>query len=190
LRRRDRHRDGRRARRAGFTLLEVLVALGLATLVVVSARALLDGLGDAAARIALAARAGDADANAERLLRALASRIEVGTLEAGSFGGTDRAAEFTSWCETPSGWQERCRVNLRVEARDGRPALVTRLSTGEVITIRGASSESVGASLRYLTDPAAGGVWIREWGTGLAAPVAIGVLLGPDTLIVRVGERG
>ena len=56
--------------------------------------------------------------------------------------------------------------------------------------------------LRYLNSAASGGQWFRQWGRGITAPLAIGVILerdaagaitgdrSVDTLIVRIGERG
>jgi prepilin-type N-terminal cleavage/methylation domain-containing protein len=173
--------------RRGFTLVEVLVALVLAALVILGARGLLAGLSDSAARISRVARAADADANAERTLRALVGRLEIGTPDAGLFTGDVRSAAFTSWCDTRFGWQERCRVTLTADSAGEMRSLVARLSTGERLVLRRAVRE---LSFRYLADAATGGAWTQRWGAGLTAPVAIGVVVDGDTLIVRVGERG
>jgi hypothetical protein len=44
--------------------------------------------------------------------------------------------------------------------------------------------------LRYLKDASTRGTWFRSWGTGISAPIAIGVIVDRDTLILRIGERG
>ncbi len=168
-------------------MVEVLVALSIGAMVILGARAILENLGVSALQVVRTARAADVDANGERLLRALAGRLEIGTAWAGPFSGDERMAQFTSWCETPSGWLDQCRVTLAIEVAVGQPAVVARLSTNEVITLRTARSMP---ALRYLVTAADGGTWIRRWGSGLTAPQAIGVLLDGDTLIVRIGDRG
>jgi prepilin-type N-terminal cleavage/methylation domain-containing protein len=175
------------APRAGFTLIEVLIAMAIGATVVLGARVLMERLGDGALRIGEAARAADADANGERLLRALVGSVEVGPEAALAFGGDEREARLTSWCETPAGWQERCRVTLVVGTLDGTPALLAALSTGDTLVVRRAARF---AALRYLESAAGGGRWFRYWDDGLLAPRAIGVLLDGDTLIVRIGDRG
>lgn len=177
----------RSAVRSGFTLVEVLVALAIAGTVVVTARMLLEQLADDAERLVAHAAANDADANAERMLRELALRLEVGTDDSRRFAGEERAARFTSWCEVPRGWQERCTVTLAIDAQGAEPILAASLSTGELLVLRRGFST---ATLRYLGDAARGGTWFRSWGESITAPLAIGVVLDADTLILRIGERG
>jgi prepilin-type N-terminal cleavage/methylation domain-containing protein len=173
-------------RRRGFTLVEVVVAFAIGTVVVLGARALLEALGAQTARVAAAARDADADANGERLLRALVGRLEIGA-PSDTFGGDERSARFSSWCQAPRGWQERCRVTLGVEQAADGVAVVTRLSTGETVVLkRGRRTEG----LRYLVDAASGGRWFVRWGEGVTVPQAIGILVDGDTTIVRIGERG
>jgi prepilin-type N-terminal cleavage/methylation domain-containing protein len=176
----------RRSRRA-FTLIEVMVALLVGAVVVLGARLALAQLADDADRIVRGAALVDGDANAERLLRSLFRRLEVGTETAGPFGGDERAMQFTTWCDVPAGWQERCQATVAVDTVNDAPALVVRLSTGESITLRSGFRR---ASLRYLNDPSSGGSWFRGWGTGLTAPRAAGIIVDGDTLIVRIGDRG
>lgn len=159
----------------------------LGAIVLLGARLLLENLGAGVGRITAASREADSDANGERLLRALVGQVEVGTQLAGSFGGDARAAHFTSWCATPGGWRERCRVALEVEMRGGDAALVAHLPWGEPVALRRAEGA---IALRYLIDAREGGTWFVSWGDGLTAPRAIGVIAGSDTLIVRIGERG
>jgi prepilin-type N-terminal cleavage/methylation domain-containing protein len=175
--------------RHGFTLVELLVALAIGVFVVVGARALLDGLAAQATRVAAATRETDADANGERLLRALVGHLEI-PAEVGStstFGGDERSVHFSSWCEMPRGWQERCRVRLDVEHTPDGIAVVAGLSTGETLALKhGQHTEG----FRYLVNAGLGGSWVYRWGDGLSAPLAIGILIDGDTMIVRIGERG
>lgn len=173
--------------RAGFTLVELMVALVISAVVVLGARMLLEQLGDSAHRTVTAATRADRAANGERLLRDLAARLEIGTADTMRFSGEPGTATFSSWCDVPSGWQERCTVTLVASSDGGRASLAARLDRGEPITllVRDAPIE-----LRYLDDPRAGGRWFTNWGAGITAPLAIAVISGADTLIVRIGDRG
>jgi prepilin-type N-terminal cleavage/methylation domain-containing protein len=175
------------ARRRGFTLIEVLVALAIAGSIVVTARMLLEELADDADRLVARATDADARANAERALRELVLRLEVGTDHARRFAGDERVARFTSWCDVPRGWQERCMVTLAVDREGAEAVLAASLSTGELLVIRRGLAN---ARLRYLGDAARGGTWFRSWGESITAPLAIAVVFDADTLILRIGERG
>jgi hypothetical protein len=52
---------------------------------------------------------------------------------------------------------------------------------------------SAGA-FRYLESAAAGGQWFQRWGTGITAPLGIGVVVeqehAVDTMLIRIGPRG
>jgi prepilin-type N-terminal cleavage/methylation domain-containing protein len=207
----------KRGASSGFTLIEIMVAIAIGGLVLLGARSLLEALADEEGHVAREAAIHDARANGERLLRDLVGQMEVGTKEGGSFAGDPGEATFTSWCDVPAGWQERCRVTIAVEnaiesdsesarasirASDGEsdrtgPALVARLPGGRRVVLR---TGFRAGELRYLNSAASGGQWFRQWGQGITAPLAIGVLLERessdvegfvvDTLIVRIGERG
>lgn len=175
------------ARAAGFTLVEVLVALVIAGTVIVTARMLLEQLAADAKRLVAHVATNDSKANTDRTLRQLVSRLEVGTDDSRRFAGNERAVRFTSWCDVPRGWQERCTVTLAIDTQGSEPLLVASLSTGELLEIRRGFST---ATLRYLGDAAWGGTWFSSWGESITAPLAIGVLIDADTLILRIGERG
>jgi hypothetical protein len=148
---------------------------------------LLGELADGERRITESAAAVEADANGERLLRTLLGRLDMGASEQLRFGGTPDVAHFTSWCDVPSGWLERCDVELAIETKGDSGTLVARFADGSVIPlVRGFRR----GALRYLNTPANGGEWFESWGAGATAPLALGVILDRDTLIVRIGERG
>ena len=174
-------------KRRGFTLVEVMVALLVSGVIVLGARMILEQLGDEATRIVGYAARTDRNANAERQLRALARRLEIATTASTEFGGDEQSAHFSSWCDVPGGWQERCAVTLEVDVEGDKHMLVARLSTGEKLIIR---DELERCELRYLKDASTGGTWFRSWGTGISAPIGIGVIVDRDTLILRIGERG
>jgi prepilin-type N-terminal cleavage/methylation domain-containing protein len=179
----------RRSRHRGFTLIELVVAITLSGVVLLGARALWESLAVSVDRLRTQATTDARDENGERLLRSLVGRLEVGTDQSREFAGDEQHVQFTTWCDVPAGWQERCDAVIGIEPdSDGRSGrLVARLSTGEVITLeRG----FVSGALRYLDDPVGGGIWFRIWGHGITAPLAIGVITDGDTAIVRIGERG
>lgn len=183
-------RSDRRRRvrhRRAFTLVEVVIALAIGGTVLLIARGLLEQLASDAERLVVHAATADSRANAERSLRELVGRLEVGTDTTRRFVGRERAARFTSWCEMPRGWQERCMVVLAIDMEGSEPTLAASLSTGELLVMRRGFTHG---SLRYLGDAARGGVWFQSWGESISAPLAIGVVLDADTLILRIGERG
>lgn len=180
------HRNNRR-RQIGFTLIEVVVALAVGGVVILGAHALLAAVADGADRITHASVEADRIANGERLLRALLGRLEVGTDSTRRFAGDEREARFTSWCDVPAGWLERCEVHIAVRTDGAGGTLSVLLPTGIAVEVR----RGVGPlSLRYLTNAAEGGRWVRTWGASLTAPLALGIVSDRDTMIVRIGERG
>lgn len=176
-------------RRAGFTLVEVMVALAVMGVVLVGARAMLEQVGDHAERIGGAAAEADRDGNADALLRSIAGRTQVSAAIGSEirFQGEPRMARFRSWCEVPDGWLESCDASLGLIEVDGRNVLALTLSTGELVPLR--SGFRTGEIL-YLREAGNGGQWLRSWGSSITAPLALGLAIDGDTTIVRIGERG
>ena len=177
--------------RSGLTLLELIVALALGGMILAGAHAVLATLTGEVDDIRARAGQADAVANGEFLLRALVGRVEAGTPEAVPFVGTPERTRFTSWCEVPAGLLERCTVTLAIDTAGGTRSLVAVLNGRRASTLLPGASP---VAFRYLNSAANGGQWFREWGAGISAPLALGVLLDRgergDTLIVRIGSRG
>lgn len=181
------HSRARAGAKPGFTLLEVILALAIGGVVLVTARALVEELADQARRLARQTAVDDQRTNGERMLRALAGAVEVATPESGPFDGNADRVQFTTWCNAPAGWMERCAVTLAFVNVSGAPALVADLPTrGRVVLAQGFAR----GVFRYLMTAGAGGRWSARWGPGPRAPLALGVVLDTDTLIVRMGDRG
>lgn len=178
-----------RSRRPGFTLIELLVALLVAAIVLLGGRLMLEGVTDGAKRLSLASGRGDADASAEQLVRRTVAAMDLSTDPNGVFSGDDHHATFTSWCDNPGGWQERCAVTIAITSGrrndDGdRATLVLGLPGMEAVAIRTGFKRG---ALRYLVDAHDNGSWVQRWDAGLSAPVALAATMDSDTLIFRVG---
>jgi prepilin-type N-terminal cleavage/methylation domain-containing protein len=181
--------------RAGFTLLEVMVALVVGAIVILGARALLDGLSLHAGRVQTLARAADADANLEHVLRTAVARGGIASDSAARFDGTPDRARFATWCDMPGGWQEPCDVQLAAEREPAGSQFSVVLTLGAADAMR-VSEHLDAASLRYLASASGGGQWVERWEQAITPPLAIGLITRaagaarPDTMILRLGERG
>jgi hypothetical protein len=152
---------------------------------VLGARLLFEGVANDARNVARAAQRDDREANAERVLRATVAALEVTGGQTQSFTGDAQTARFTSWCDSPGGWQERCAATLALKD-SAAPGLVLTLANGMAVRVREGFKHG---ELRYLSDAHDGGTWTPRWASGFTVPLAVGVVLDSDTLILRVGER-
>ena len=169
-------------RAAGFTLIEITVALVVGGMALTAAAALLQGLGGRAEAIRAAAAHVDGDANAERLLRSVWANLRLSGDSTGSIRGDSATVSFQTWCQTSEGWMRPCRGHLAVEHDGGGYLIRFYMDAPQCrpLTLwRGLPS----AGLRYLTDPAHGGTWQRRW-ADLVIPPAVAVIAGSDTLIL------
>src|SRR6266702_7817067 len=103
--------------RAGFTLIEVLVALTIGAIVVLLGHELFGAVAERGRTLTLARAALDRSANARRWLDATFLSLDVGTDGARGFDGRPDHAAFTTWLLTPDGWFERREVKLSAEER-------------------------------------------------------------------------
>src|SRR5947208_15268806 len=108
---------------AGFTLIEVLVALTIGAIVVLFAHELLGAVADRGRALTVARTALDLSANARRWLDGTFLSLDVGAEGAAGFEGRPDHAAFASWLLTPDGWFERRTVSL---ARNNRRLRATR----------------------------------------------------------------
>jgi prepilin-type N-terminal cleavage/methylation domain-containing protein len=179
-------RSSSRTRRTGFTLLEVVVALSVGSLIVLATHELFRVVVDSAERVPAAARSTNRVRNGERLLQELFARVEIGIDSASRFAGFPHDVRFDSWCSAAGGWLERCTVAL---------ALVTH---GDSVSLDGVwgqqrtrfATASGSGRFRYLRSAELGGAWLERWGDAISAPLAVEVHLGGRTIFLRIGGRG
>lgn len=171
--------------RRGFTLIEVLVALTIASLVVVAAHRIFTGVADGAKALAAERQDLDRRSNARRWLKATLLSLEP------PFDGRTTRVSFISWQLTPGGWFEQEPVELvhegsRFIAHHGGATL--QLADGVT-----------DLAFDYLLEPGVDSKWVREWVSPVSAPVAIRLRIGGcgrrdtacvDTLLFLVKERG
>lgn len=166
-----------------------MVALSIAGLTILSARAMLEQLAGAGDRVIAETRESEREANISSWLRRLVAQIETGDGRTAHFLGDRHEVRFDSWCESPAGWQKRCEVTLTFDNRnevDGADLLAS-LATGEVVTIR---RRVQSGNFLYLYSAREAGTWLPSWMDVVSTPLALGIVLDGDTLILRIGERG
>lgn len=171
--------------RRGLTLIELLVAVAVTGIVLLCARALVDGLTATQLAVERTRRTVDASQVAERLLRGVVLNFQSANAESEMFAGTADSARFASWCPSAQGWLDRCLVRLRVDR-----GLVLQFTNFD----ERLPADRRAVALLFLQDATRGGTWTSEWSASRTAPMAIGVVrvgtVGRDTLILRIGARG
>jgi prepilin-type N-terminal cleavage/methylation domain-containing protein len=180
----------RTARPAGFTLIEVLVALVLTGTVALLAHQLFAAAVDASRRLEAARRRLDREGNTRDFLRDALLALEVGADSAGAFEGEPRRLQFSAWLPTSDGWDERRTVALALEGGRWTAALGDEPGTRLVLAD---SVRSVG--LDYLLEPGADAHWVMDWHSPVSAPLAVRVRLthaggACDTMLYLVKARG
>ena len=71
-----------KSRNAGFTLIEVVIALVISAIIVLAGRQMLEAIGDESRRVHRASEEATLEANSDRVLRELIGRMEIGSTEA------------------------------------------------------------------------------------------------------------
>jgi prepilin-type N-terminal cleavage/methylation domain-containing protein len=172
----------------GFTLVELVAALGLSALVLLGAQVLLGQLGESGARFAHEAADADATANGERVLRSLVRHAETGTDSSWRFSGDAMSVRFTTSCLTSAGLLEPCHVRLIVGTA-GDVATLTAVVSGSDTLRLWTRPRGGMAALRYYDAGSRDDAWLPEWPSSIALPAAVAIMLSTDTLVLRAGGR-
>ncbi len=178
------------SRRAGFTLIEVLVAVLLTGVVALVAHGLFSAATDGLRAVDRADLALARDMNARRWLSAAMLSAEAGQGGDGPFEGRPNSATFSVLIATPHGWSELRTVRLaqsgdRFRATVGAEALTLAEPVDSV-------------EFDYLVEPGADARWATTWISPVSLPLAIRVRtmshLGErviaDTALYLVKARG
>jgi len=178
------------SRESGFTLIELMVGLAIASLLLLSGRAIFEALANQEERLNTLVRRSDAEANGDLLLRSIMWQAVRNANDTLSFRGSVRSVHLTSRCSVPGGWTEPCVVDLELITPDGRgqasdcQGMRMSTSTGERLSL---SFDQCPRGFLYLIDASASGMWISTWYSGRDLPKAVGVIRQRDTLAFRVG---
>jgi prepilin-type N-terminal cleavage/methylation domain-containing protein len=166
-------------RPAGFTILELMVAVTLSALVLLAGRSMIEQVARGAETIGVDAAIADSARMRARYLRTIIRSIEPDTSV--NFVAGSQEARFATWCTGEERVTEQCVVTLTVDSL----VRITEPSRALVV-----SRDSVQGELRYLGDARSGGTWYRSWGPGNTLPLAIGIVFRTDTTVLRIGDRG
>ena len=173
------------SKRAGFTLIEVLVALTIASMVIIAAHQVFRGVADGSKAVAISRESLDHRSNARRWLKATFLSLEP------PFDGRATRMSFTSWQVAPGGWFAPQAVALSAE----KDRFLATTSNEPLELSKGVSD----VAFDYLLEPGADTKWVREWVSPVSAPLAIRLRIAGcrkrdaacvDTLLFLVKERG
>lgn len=174
---------------AGFTLIEVVVALFVVGVVVLLTHQLFAVVLHGAQAIESSRLALDREANARRWLAGAWSSLEVGG-GTGGFEGHREHVEFATWTMTPGGWFAPGRV--RIGVRCGQ--LVAASTANTMILAEAVDS----VAFDYLLTPGERSQWVADWVSPSSAPLAVRVRIRRkdcrqqcvDTLLFSIGSIG
>ena len=174
-----------RRSRGGLTMFELVIALALAGIVLAGGALLLEQLGDSNARVFSAAAREAAANNGARMLDRLLA--DAGTADDSSerFAGAPRTASYTTLCDTPSGWRERCRVELMIDSLPDSSAVMAQFAGGYAVMLWRIAGA---AAFRYVDLDARDTAWLVRWSPSVALPHAIAIVGGADTTVLPVGS--
>lgn len=173
----------------GFTLIEVTVALVLASLVLLTAHRLGSALLDAVRHSSTSEQALARTANVRRVLVHVLGSVQAGVSDGDGFTGDTTKITCTSWFTDGDGWPTRGRVTL---SHNAKSLTLEGLPGGAVVL-----ADSV-ARVRfdYLLGLGARSSWVRGWSSPVSAPLAVRIRLEraagapADTILLFIGPRG
>lgn len=173
-------------RRRGFTVLELVSALSLSALLLLTAVAAFGTLQRLATATQRRALEYNEHASGYHLLRELLATTQVGLSRSDRFFGDERGVTTLALCRTGGGWRERCRVSIALAAVGDRTEV--RWSAGLAMPEALLAVDGV-AEFRYLGPDGRGTDWQSSWGSGVGAPRLVALVASSDTLFFGVGSR-
>ena len=170
-------------RSPGFTLIEVLVALTISSLVVLMVHQGFAGASDLAARLDAERRPHSARMAAHAFLTRAFGSLEIGTVGTHGFEGLPDRVSFSA------DLGEDRPANLTVRAIEGR--LVVEQPGAAARALDSADALAMDYLLAYGSESR----WVQEWHSPASAPLAARMRLTRrdgtiDTLMLIIGPRG
>lgn len=176
-------------RQSGFSLLEIVLAVGIVAVVATTAGVMVHALGVAEHSITQATSVHEQERLAWRLLESVAGRAELRVASPDTFAGSARMVRVPTWCPSAGGWLERCVAELRTDTLDG--AFGIRVTAGSgVDLIAGLVTNRAPPVFRFIKLAGDDLEWTTSWSSASTLPHAIGIVTERDTLVLRIGERG
>ncbi len=184
---------GHAGSRHGFTLVELMIALVIGGLMLVTVHRLFAAVLDQTRALGQEGRQFERAANATRWLADAFSSLEVGQGRPGPFVGGSYSVAFSTWLVTGRGWPEAERVELGMRGNQ----FIARLRGGEMVL----ADSVAGVRFDYLIEHGEAAPWLPGWTSTVNPPQAVRLRLeraamSPnlgstvDTTILLIGERG
>ena len=172
--------------RRGTTLVELMAALGIAGLLLLTAYTLTEQVSLGATRIHELGQRTAIEGNGRRIGMALLRQAQVGIDTSDRFDGSERRATFRTLCEAAGGWSEPCAVSIVLLWTDSATWVEAEFPGDEKVQLWTAPPR---AEFRYENDTQGDTSWVRRWGRSIVLPRAIAVVSLAESTIVRVGAR-
>ena len=170
--------------RRGLTMIELVIGLAIAGIVLTGGALLLDSLGEASVRVLSSSATDAATNNGARMLDRLLADARIAEDSSERFFGDARTASFTTLCDSPSGWRERCRIKLFIDSLADSSAVIA-LSDHAALTLARVAGA---ATFRYIDLSAPDTTWLARWSPSVALPHAVAIVAGADSLVLPVGS--
>lgn len=169
----------------GFTLIELMIALMIGSVVVLLAHQIFSSAGDGIRQLDSARQRLETEQLGNRWLESAMLSLETGGV-GGQFEGHADRVRFSTWQLTPYGWFERQDVLLGVDG--GK--LVAHEAHERLDIYDGVRS----VNFDYLLEPGLDSRWVNDWVSPVSAPLAVRIRMersaGTDTLLFLIKGRG
>jgi hypothetical protein len=181
--------DRSRARGAGFSLLEIVLAIGIVAVVVTMAGVVMHTLGKGHTTLTQATHAHDREMNGWRMLRGLAARAELRVTGEDRFQGSENGMDLPTWCPSAGGWMERCLTSVFLGSAAGHERMRVVVGNGTAFDVPLVDS-GAGPEFRFIRVSPDRLDWAPRWSSTSTLPSAVAIVSGRDTIVLRIGERG
>jgi hypothetical protein len=176
----------RNSLRLGFTVLEIVLALAISAVILLTVRSLAAEVTDVRNQLSFRVRDENERVNGIRIARRLVGNAIVTADSTSWFMGERDSAKFISSCDYPDGVSRRCEARFRTRALASSTELLVSTSASQ--TVR-AASLSGDATLLFLDQENKIQQWRSSWPLGRRAPAAVAFATIQDTLTLVFRSR-